>query len=116
MNIEIKVGVKNFCFSLENLCPKTGQNGRLVISFSLDGDFLPAALNDDLEKTVDYSLLAQALKLKLSPLECSKKSLITLAFSTIMDFSPLITGCYLKVFAPCHGALIVDRSLLGLEA
>lgn len=113
---DISIGIRDYRFPLDSLCSENGLAGQLSISFSLKGNFMLAALCDDINKTVDYHALSLALERKLLSIGCFERALITeMAFSTVVNFSPLITDCYLKIVALCHGALIVEDNLLGLK-
>jgi dihydroneopterin aldolase len=110
--VEINIGVENYHFFLSKHC--TGQSfGQLALSFSLEGDFLAAAVNDDLSRTVDYYEACQAVKKRLYPLSCKEiASIKEQALMVFHNFSPLITKSYVKITALCHGALIVEEGLL----
>lgn len=112
MSLALCIGVKDYRVFLEKNCPENDQKGQLSLTFSLQGNFLAAALSDDLTKTVDYHQLSISLTDELQPLICLDEAAIRKATETIFRFSPLITGCYLKITACCHGALIVETSLL----
>ncbi len=107
----IKVGVKDFCFELSTKCGE--KKAQVSMDFFLEGDFLPAAQSDDLKKSVDYYALSMALKEKLKDRSC--RSQMAEATRLILEFSPLITAVYVKITALCHGALIVEQSLLKPE-
>lgn len=110
---EFLIGVKDLLVTLKCRCPKNGQMGELLISFSIKANLLPAALSDDLLKTIDYHCLSITLKEALIKLDCmDEASIRSRAFLTFKNFSPLISDAYLKITASCHGSLIVEESLL----
>jgi dihydroneopterin aldolase len=58
--IEISIGIKNLKFIKQNACAYDQHCPcNINISYELTGNFLQAALNDDINYTVDYDLLSQ---------------------------------------------------------
>lgn len=94
---QISIGVEKLSIPLTG-CIKCGLRiCTLQISFKMKGDFLPAALSDNLNQTVDYDLLCQHLECTFSGLGChQEKSFFAFLMKQIKAFSGLISDIYLE--------------------
>ena len=112
--VEFLVGVVDFRFVLGNNCANDGATPiHAYLSFSLTGDFLPAAMSDALCDTVDYDSLCRHLQKRFSGIDCSSLHLLTATIrQAIFDFSPLISGGSVKIVINCHDTFIVEQHLL----
>lgn len=108
----MSIGIEDLRISLSN-CPHNFTKAELLLSFELEGDFLAAIDNDDLEKTIDYDVLSQHLCLFLSALSCQdSKELHECLINEIRQFSSLITRGFIKTTLSCHAGFINQHSLL----
>lgn len=81
----------------------------LSISFELTGDFLPAALSDDILKTVDYDGLCKYLKEKLEKNQCFWICCTSNLANIIFAFSPLLQGCHLSIVGKRHNDIFESQ-------
>ena len=114
MTIEFHIGVKDCRFILSRPCSRhLEQKISLTVSFFLKGDFLPAAVSDDIKKTIDYDALSEHIKHLLMPFDCASFEDMKINLSSqITDFSSLIKGGYLLLSMRCHDAFRCKIHLL----
>lgn len=114
MITDIMLGVDDYCLSSIKKCSKNPEkNVSITLSFSLAGNFLKAAISDSLAHTVDYDRLCGRIHKALSRSDC--ECLLDIAERTtvvIREFSPLITGGYLRIALLCHDTFIEEKRLL----
>jgi len=104
MHLKLSLGVKDFQFALSRSCAKRPQQKIIfTVSFVLEGDFLPAALEDNLLKTIDYDALTRQLATSLNSFDCSNFLNIKPHLKQVMhSFSDLISGGYASFSLQCH--------------
>jgi hypothetical protein len=103
-DISFDVGLNDYHLVLNKPCSEDGTTPiAMRMSFCLWGDLMPAALHDDIYKTVDYDGLCEHIKAILDPFTCQQFSLMNSALKDgIRAFSPLISGGFLALSSNCH--------------
>jgi hypothetical protein len=111
---EIIIGVDNLCFDLPKTCMKFfDRNPSINISFFLIGNFLPAAISDDLAHTVDYESICNKIKQRIIGYNCLYFPNIFLSTKEeILKFSSLISNGCLSLTLQCHNTLTKNEPLL----
>jgi hypothetical protein len=68
----ICIGIKRYKFTLQRPCMHNAKRHiQAETSFSLWGDFLPAALADEFTSTIDYSQICQLISESIMENDCS---------------------------------------------
>lgn len=108
------IGVKDFSIVLKLPCQELGHClVDLCISLELEGDFLSAAVNDELNSTVDYDKLCKLLTVELLKLDCQTIiSALTILKEATLQFSPLIKGGSLMLSGKRHQVSFKNVCLL----
>lgn len=110
------IGVDNYIVTLNTPCTTSDQPSQITLSFALWGHFLPAAISDDLEKTIDYDALCVRIKKSLMHHDCqSFENIQNTIINQIRSCSSLITHGSLRVFLNCHRAFRCEINLLGKD-
>ena len=112
--IEFSLGVHEYRCELIQPCVNN-KNMDVVVHFSflISGNFLPAAINDNLSETVDYRVLGENIKSIIIKHDCeAKETIINAAKAVISQFSPLITGGYLEITIRCHETFTTKERLI----
>jgi dihydroneopterin aldolase len=104
LDISLSVGAKECLFVLKKPCDMDGKTAiSICLSFQLSGNFLPAALHDDIHQTVDYFALCEYIKTIFEPFACKEHENVKEALKhKIASFSPLISGALLTLTMSCH--------------
>jgi len=98
---------------LRNACKERGHcENEIYLSFELSGQFLNAALFDEITATVSYDLLCQVLKDKMTLLWCHQIIRADVLKTYVFQFSPLIEGGFLKLSGKRHDVFFNDVCLL----
>lgn len=113
-NMDIRLGVEDYQFSLIKPCRSYNQlPSKIRLSFQLKGDFLPAAVSDNLADTVDYEALCNYIRYALTSFNCADVAEISETIKkSILAFSPLISGGYVSICLSCHDTFINEQALL----
>lgn len=108
------IGVDNYVVTLNTPCTTTAnQPSQITLSFALWGHFLPAAVNDDLKKTIDYDALCVRIKNSLMHHDChSFENIQHTILDQIRSCSSLITHGSLWIALNCHHAFRCEINLL----
>lgn len=107
------VGVRDFKMLLKNSCHLLGQcENEIVLSFELEGEFLPAAIADAIDQTVNYAALCQFCQETLSEAPCHKLPTAASLGSALRQFSPYIQGGHLRLEGRSHDVFFNDYCLL----
>lgn len=104
----ISLGVKNYHMVKLGCCGHVNCTSSLKISFHVEGDFIAAALSDELHRTVDYDSLCQAIHKTI----LLKSPDLLILRKVILNFSDLITGGYVAIEVRCPHAFLKDHCLL----
>lgn|SRR5579871_4444230 len=113
MTVLISINIDSFHFALANPCLHDKERAtEILLSFKLDGDFLPGAISDQLSDTVDYEALCQQIKSRVRALNCDAIPLITAHINhAIIESSPLITSGWFSLSVTCHSAFTTTKGL-----
>lgn len=113
-NFKITIGVKKYRISLSSSCLRQGHClNDVELSFELEGDFIDAALKDDLSSTVNYDALCQRLNQELHTFYCHELAGITpRLISAMKEYSPLIKGGFLNLQCTIHGVFFNEKCLI----
>ena len=66
------LGIRNLKVPSVSLCPHGSGTCAFMVNFTAQGDFLLAALGDNLSKTIDYSAVSRQVERQLSNMTCAE--------------------------------------------
>jgi dihydroneopterin aldolase len=114
MNIisRMSLGVTDYCFSTKTACVEDPKKScRVSLSLRLWGEFWPAALNDQINDTIDYEALCNDIAKYCDHLSCATIDLFEKRLQyAISQFSPIISQAYFSITITCHASFTCEAS------
>lgn len=112
--LQFYIGVDDYTVMLPKVCSENPSLvAHLQFSFRLTGDFLQAAFDDDIKKTIDYDALSSFIHQSIATKNCSSlPEFIPNLKSQVLHYAPLISGGRISLSFHCHDAFRFEIDLL----